>query len=104
MPTYTDPRRDATEASEALRGLAHASRAMEHPADTHPILGELLAGVRSLRQSLDQLATAHLLIAATRTTTLAIRRSVPPKHSPPPMTSIRQAPCSTASRNASMPL
>ncbi|GAB3214196.1 hypothetical protein GCM10027294_52540 [Marinactinospora endophytica] len=60
MPTYTDPRRDAAEASEALRGLAHASRAMEHPADTYPILGELLAGVRSLRQSLDQLATAHL--------------------------------------------
>jgi len=60
MPTYTDPRRDATEASEALRGLAHASRAMEHPADTYSILGELLAGVRSLRQSLDQLATAHL--------------------------------------------
>ncbi|WP_315278936.1 hypothetical protein [Kocuria carniphila] len=60
MPTCTDPRRDAAEASEALRGLAHASRAMENPADTYPILGELLAGVRSLRQSLDQLATAHL--------------------------------------------
>src|SRR5699024_793031 len=60
MPTYTDPRRDATEASEALRGLAHASRAMEHPADTYSILGGLLAGARSLRQSLDQLATARL--------------------------------------------
>ncbi len=32
----------------------------EDPADTYAVLGDLLAGVRSLRQVLDQLATAHL--------------------------------------------
>lgn len=59
MPTYHDPRADAVEASEALRGLAHASRDFDQPADTYPVLGDLLAGVRSLRQVLDQLAHAH---------------------------------------------
>ena len=59
MPTFQNPTVDAAEASEALRGLAHASRAFEDPADTYAVLGDLLAGVRSLRQVLDQLATAH---------------------------------------------
>lgn len=59
MPTFNSPTADAAEASEALRGLAHASRVLENPADTYPVLGDLLAGVRSLRQVLDQLATAH---------------------------------------------
>lgn len=59
MPTYHDPRADAAEASEALRGLAHASRDFDQPADTYPVLGDLLAGVRSLRQVLDQLAHTH---------------------------------------------
>ena len=60
MPTFQNPTADAAEASEALRGLAHASRVFEDPADTYAVLGDLLAGVRSLRQVLDQLATAHL--------------------------------------------
>ena len=60
MPTFTDPARDAAEASEALRGLAHATRSFDHPADTYAVIGDLLAGARSLRQVLDQLATAHL--------------------------------------------
>lgn len=60
MPTFHDPRADAAEAAEALRGLAHASRDFDQPADTYPVLGDLLAGVRSLRQVLDQLATTHL--------------------------------------------
>ncbi|MGO3151919.1 MAG: hypothetical protein ACTIJJ_04750 [Galactobacter sp.] len=59
MPTFQNPTMDAAEASEALRGLAHASRVFENPADTYTVLGDLLAGVRSLRQVLDQLATAH---------------------------------------------
>lgn len=59
MPTFNSPTADAAEVSEALRGLAHASRVLENPADTYPVLGDLLAGVRSLRQVLDQLATAH---------------------------------------------
>ena len=60
MPTFDDPTADATEASAALRGLAHASRSFAHPADTYAVLGDLLAGVRSLTQVLDQLATTHL--------------------------------------------
>ncbi|GAB3633521.1 hypothetical protein GCM10027421_28740 [Microbacterium shaanxiense] len=60
MPTFQNPTTDAAEASEALRGLAHASRVFEDPADTYTVLGDLLAGVRSLRQVLDQLATTHV--------------------------------------------
>lgn len=59
MPTFYDPGADAGEASEALRGLAHASRGFEHPQDMYGVLGDMLSGVRSLRQVLDQLATAH---------------------------------------------
>ena len=59
MPTFQNPTADAAEASEALRGLAHATRAIEEPADTYTVLGDLLAGVRSLRQVLDQLASVH---------------------------------------------
>lgn len=60
MPTFHDPLADAAEASEALRGLAHASRVFDNPADTYPVFGELVSGVRSLRQVLDQFATTHL--------------------------------------------
>lgn len=60
MPTFTDPARDANEAYEALRGLAHASRTFEDPSDTYAVIGELLGALRSLRQVLDQLAAAHL--------------------------------------------
>lgn len=60
MPTFQNPTADAAEASEALRGLAHATRMFEDPADTYAVLGDLLAGVRSLRQVLDQLASAHV--------------------------------------------
>ena len=60
MPTFHNPTADAAEASEALRGLAHATRVFEDPADTYAVLGDLLAGVRSLRQVLDQLASAHV--------------------------------------------
>lgn len=60
MPTFTHPIDDAAEASQALRGLAHATRTFTDPSDTYPVLGDLLAGVRSLRQVLDQLAAAHI--------------------------------------------
>ena len=60
MPTFDDPQADAAEASAALRGLAHATRAMPEPAATYPVIGDLLAGVRSLRQVLNQLADAHI--------------------------------------------
>lgn len=60
MPTFYDPGADAGEASEALRGLAHATRSFESPQDLYGVLGDLLSGVRSLRQVLDQLAAAHV--------------------------------------------
>lgn len=60
MPTFSDPTKDAAEASEALRGLAHATIRVDQPREMYGVLGDLLAGVRSLRQVLDQLATAHI--------------------------------------------
>lgn len=60
MPTFHDPLADSAEASEALRGLAHASRAFDDPADTYTVFGDLTAGLRSLRQALDQLANSHV--------------------------------------------
>lgn len=59
MPTFYDPGAHAGEASEALRGLTHATRTIDHPRDMYSVLGDLLSGVRSLRQVLDQLASAH---------------------------------------------
>jgi hypothetical protein len=59
MPTFYDPGADAEQASEALRGLAQGNRAFDRPQDMYGVLGELLSGVRSLRQVLNQLATAH---------------------------------------------
>lgn len=60
MPTFRDPLTDAAEASEAMRGLAHASRVFDDPADTYTVFGDLTATMRSLRQVLDQLANTHL--------------------------------------------
>lgn len=59
MPTFDNPLADAAEASEALRGLAHATRSWDDPADTYRVIGELAAGVRSLHQILGQLASMH---------------------------------------------
>ena len=41
MPTYENPITDATEAYEALRGLAHATRSWDEPADTYRVIGEV---------------------------------------------------------------
>jgi hypothetical protein len=59
MPTFYDPDADAGEASEALRGLAHASRGFESLQDMYGVLGDLLSGMRSLHQVVEQLAAAH---------------------------------------------
>lgn len=59
MPTFFDSTADATEASEALRGLAHASRTFDQPAQTYGVIGDLSSGMRSLKQVLEQLADAH---------------------------------------------
>lgn len=59
MPTFFDSIADAAEASEALRGLAHASRGFDEPAQMYGVIGELSSAMRSLRQVLDQLADVH---------------------------------------------
>lgn len=59
MPTYENPAADASEAAEALRGLAHASRTISDPSDTYRVLGSLSGALMSLQQSLDQLADWH---------------------------------------------
>jgi hypothetical protein len=59
MPTFQDPVVDGEEASHALRALAHATRTFDDPAQTYEVVGDLLGGLRSLEQVLDQLAFAH---------------------------------------------
>ncbi|WP_336642381.1 hypothetical protein [Microbacterium sp. MMO-56] len=59
MPSYENPLADAAEASEALRGLAHATRTWDDPADTYQVIGELAVGIRSLHQILGQIAAVH---------------------------------------------
>lgn len=59
MATFVDPTADAAEAYEGLRGLAHATRTFEDPADTYRVLGEASGSVRLLRQVLNQLSRAH---------------------------------------------
>ena len=59
MPTFHEPVADAAEAREVLLALAHASRTFDDPAYTYMVMGELLGGLRSLVQVLEQVATAH---------------------------------------------
>lgn len=59
MPTFHDPVADAAEAREVLRALAHASRSFDDPAHTYTVTGELLGGLRSLAQVLEQVAIEH---------------------------------------------
>ena len=59
MPTFQDPVVDGEDACLALRALAHATRTFDDPAQTYEVVGDLLGGLRSLEQVLDQLAFAH---------------------------------------------
>jgi len=59
MPTFVIPATDAAEAAEALRGLAHATSVFDRPATSYEVLGDLSAGLHSLRQVLEQLARLH---------------------------------------------
>ncbi|MCB0904854.1 MAG: hypothetical protein KDC17_11760, partial [Actinobacteria bacterium] len=59
MPTFFDSTADAAEASGALRGLTHASRGFDQPAEMYGVVGDLSSGMRSLRQALDQIADVH---------------------------------------------
>ena len=64
MSTSFDSTADAAEASEALRGLAHASRTFDQPAQMYEVIGDLPSGMRSLHQVLEQLADVHKRKAA----------------------------------------
>jgi hypothetical protein len=59
VPTFHDPKQDADELGEAARGLAYATRHIEHPADTYQVLGSLHYALTSVQQSLSQLASWH---------------------------------------------
>lgn len=67
MPTFTDATADAAEAAEAMRGVAHAIRQVDHPHNGYPLIGELLATVRRLDEVLDQLS--GVLVASRRLAT-----------------------------------
>lgn len=60
MPTYDDPIADATELSDAARGLAHASRGFPEPIDSYRVLGNLQSALISLHQSIQQISEFHL--------------------------------------------
>jgi hypothetical protein len=58
----------ADAAREALRVLAHATRAIPEPGDSYAVLGSLHASLASLRQTVDQLADFHERHAPTAVT------------------------------------
>lgn len=59
MPTFFNSTADAAEAFESLRGLAHASRTFDQPAQMYGVVGDLSSGMRSPRQVLEQLVGVH---------------------------------------------
>ena len=59
MPTFEDATAYAAEAQLALRGLAHATRSIRDPGELYSVLGSLSGAMRSLEQSLHQLAAFH---------------------------------------------
>jgi hypothetical protein len=63
MPSFEDPVADAAELSQAARGLAHATRHFEDPADSYAVLGELQSALISLHQSFQHLETMHTRLA-----------------------------------------
>ena len=56
MATFSDPIADAAEAAEAVRGIAHALHATDHPRYVYDVLGELLSLTRRLTDVTGQLA------------------------------------------------
>lgn len=59
MPTFEDPAADATEAEQALRGLAHATRRIEDPTQIYAVLGSVSHAIASLNQALHQIGSFH---------------------------------------------
>lgn len=59
MAITEDPHAEAGGAADRLRALAHSTRRFERPAESYEVIGDLLGGVRSLQQVLNQLARLH---------------------------------------------
>ncbi|NYI77081.1 hypothetical protein [Nocardioides panzhihuensis] len=59
MPTFNDPTKDAEEARQALRGLAHATRNLEDPSVVYDLLGALSQAITSMGQTLNQIGGFH---------------------------------------------
>ncbi len=59
MPTFEDPKADADELGQAARGLAHATRNIETPADTYEVLCSLHQPLSGVPLSLHQSASWH---------------------------------------------
>lgn len=55
MPTFEDAVADAAEAQQAIRGLAHAMRAINDPSQSYPVLLSLALGSAWLEFALTQL-------------------------------------------------
>ena len=59
MPTFDNPAADASEAEQALRGLANATRRIDDPTQIYGVLGSLSRVTASLSQALHQLGSYH---------------------------------------------
>lgn len=59
MPRLDDPAKDAEDARQAMRALAHTTRAIENPADVYDVLGAISQTLASAEQVLDQLGAFH---------------------------------------------
>lgn len=59
MSTLDDPAKDAKEVHQAMRALAHTTRAIDKPADVYEVLGAISRTLASAEQVLDQLGAFH---------------------------------------------
>ena len=59
MVLFEDPAADASEARDALRGLAYATRRIDDPSQIQSVLGSLTSAVASMSQALHQVASFH---------------------------------------------
>lgn len=59
MPTFNDPVKNAEEAHQALRGLAHATRNIDDPKTVYDLLGTLSGAISSMEQTLHQIGSFH---------------------------------------------
>ena len=75
MPTFAKPSVNADEAAAALRGLAHATRAIDDPTQIYSVLGSLSHGLASLEQALHHLGQFHDGAGRKRTSMSAATRA-----------------------------